>query len=183
MHFQDSLPTQPIPTLEDTLGRFLSSAKPLLSESDYTATAAVVEEFKATEGPVLHQELLTMSKGQWKGSSYVSEPWFDMYLKNRAPLPININPQLTFLDDPTPGKGDQAIRAASLVSSSLRFFRTLRDEQLEPHIFHTKPKSSKTSFFNTVLSHTPKFAAFPMGYLFGVSQATHLVPGKVRQHI
>lgn len=27
-------------------------------------------------------------------SSYVSEPWFDMYLESRDSLPINVNPQV-----------------------------------------------------------------------------------------
>jgi carnitine O-palmitoyltransferase 2 len=38
---------------------------------------------------------------QARYSSFISEPWFDMYLSNRQELPLNINPQLTFKDDPT----------------------------------------------------------------------------------
>jgi hypothetical protein len=40
-------------------------------------------------------------------SSFITDAWFDMYLCNRDPLPININPQLTFHDDPIPGKNKQ----------------------------------------------------------------------------
>jgi len=37
-----------------------------------------------------------------------------MYLTNRDPLPININPQLTFHDDPIPSKNNQVrLRACS----------------------------------------------------------------------
>ena len=46
MHFQNSLPTQPIPSLQDTLARFLQSAKPLLSAADYERTKTIVNEFE-----------------------------------------------------------------------------------------------------------------------------------------
>ena len=54
-----------------------------------------------------------------------------MYLENRDPLPININPQLTWKPDPNPAKMNQAQRAASLLASTVRFKRTLRDGHLK----------------------------------------------------
>ena len=60
-----------------------------------------------------------------------AEPWFDMYLENRDPLAININPQLTWQPDPNPEKMNQVQRASSLIASSIRFYRTLRDGHLE----------------------------------------------------
>ena len=42
------------------------------------------------------------------------------------------------------------MRAASLVHSSARFHRTLRDLRLSPDIFHTKPELSKTEKFDLV---------------------------------
>ena len=32
-------------------------------------------------------------------AAYISAPWFDMYLRDRAPLLLNYNPQLTFQDE------------------------------------------------------------------------------------
>ena len=34
--------------------------------------------------------------------SIFSEPWFDMYLKDRRPVSLNHNPFITFTDDPNP---------------------------------------------------------------------------------
>ena len=81
-----------------------------------------------------------------------------------------MNPQLTFLDDTAPdgAKAGQAVRAASLVSSSVRFYRTMRDGQLEPHIFHMKPEKSKTQFFDHLLAFTPQQISFYVGVLFSV---------------
>ena len=83
-----------------------------------------------------------------KYSSFICDFWFDMYLENRDPIALNVNPQvvhliqcvhlhntptqLTFLDDPVAAKNTQLVRASNLLASSVKFFRTLRDEQLEP---------------------------------------------------
>eukprot|EP00292_Cryptomonas_paramecium_P034348 CAMPEP_0113723348 /NCGR_PEP_ID=MMETSP0038_2-20120614/38365_1 /TAXON_ID=2898 /ORGANISM="Cryptomonas paramecium" /LENGTH=200 /DNA_ID=CAMNT_0000652911 /DNA_START=185 /DNA_END=783 /DNA_ORIENTATION=- /assembly_acc=CAM_ASM_000170 len=104
-----------------------------------------------------------------------------MYLENRSPLILNINPQLTFIPDPDPVKMDWAMRAATLIWSSVRFYKTLADEQLEPDIFHTKAcmgGSGKGFFkflngrggdegFKLVCSSIPKPFAFYGAYLYG----------------
>ena len=41
-------------------------------------------------------------------------------------------PQITFLDDPNPEKNDQLTRTTNLLVSAVKFYRTLRDKQLEP---------------------------------------------------
>jgi len=117
--------------------------------------------------------------------SAAQEPWSLMYLEGRDSLPINVSPQLTFKDDPVPAKNEQATRAASLVSASVAFFRTLRDEKLKPDIYHRKPSRSQTGMYEKVLSRTPAplawfvsfalFQAFPLdmsqyGHLFRSSR-------------
>ena len=90
-----------------------------------------------------------------------------MYLKFRDPLPINMNPQMTFKDDPVNDKNTQSARAASLITASVGFFRTLRDEQLEPDIFHTKPKKSETAWFKQAVKATPRKLSWFVGFAFG----------------
>lgn len=67
-----------------------------------------------------------------------------MYYRFREPLPLNMNPQLTMRDDPDPAKHNQVARTASLIHASVAFYRTLRDRQLIPDLYHTKPTKSKT---------------------------------------
>ncbi len=43
-------------------------------------------------------------------TSYISEMWFDMYLENRDPFPLNVTPQLTWKDDDDPDKNEQVRR-------------------------------------------------------------------------
>ena len=159
-HFQDSLPRLPLPTLEDTLRRYKLSARPLLDDADYKATEAAVDDFAHSQGPDLHAQLSTLRDTTHRDSSYISEPWFDMYLENRSPVAVHINPALTWIDDPGAGKSDQAVRAASLISSSLAFFRTMRDGHLRPDIVHFKPHISETGTWENAMKWVPRQVSF-----------------------
>ena len=45
MHFQESLPRLPIPSLTGTGERYLSALRPLLTDEDYFNTEKLVKEF------------------------------------------------------------------------------------------------------------------------------------------
>mmetsp|Transcript_10075 Transcript_10075/g.12103 ORF Transcript_10075/g.12103 Transcript_10075/m.12103 type:complete len:652 (-) Transcript_10075:26-1981(-) len=164
-HFQDSLPKLPVPKLEDTLERYKYFAQPVVSEATFDTTSKLCDSFLNGEGKALQEELVAKDKAKY--SSFISEPWFDMYLKSRDPLMINVNPQLTFNDAPDSSRMDQASRAATLVTSSARFYRTLKDEKLSPDIFHTKPKDSETDRYKTLMKWIPRKFAFYGSYYYG----------------
>lgn len=69
-------------------------------------------------------------------SSKASNTQQTTHCDDRQELPLNINPQLTFKDDPT--KTTAASRTAALIYSSCRFYKTLNDSKLEPDMFHTQ---------------------------------------------
>ena len=164
-HFQASLPKMPLPTLEDTISRYRYFANPMVPDKDdWAATQAATEEF-LTSGASLQKELEEINDANY--TSWISKHWFDMYLETRDALMINVTPQLTFKDEENPRKMEQATRAANLVVSSVRFYQTLRDEQLEPDIFHTKPEKSKTSLFESAVSLIPEKFSFYGAYLAG----------------
>ncbi|XP_055539996.1 carnitine O-palmitoyltransferase 2, mitochondrial [Wyeomyia smithii] len=183
LHFQASLPRLPIPKLEKTCERYLVAQKPLLIEEAFQKTKDNVNRFSATMGPKL-QQLLKEKDSKNKHTSYISEPWFDMYLRDRVPLPINYNPLLLMNPDPRPAYNDQLIRTTNLVISSLRFMKSLRAQLLEPEVFHLNPAKSDTHTFRTITSLAPSiistyvayaFKAFPLdmsqyGGLFGATR-------------
>jgi carnitine O-palmitoyltransferase 2 len=73
----------------------------------------------------LHNDLVAQDK-VLKQTSYISAPWFEMYLRDRNPLPINTNPALVFVEDDTvmiklPKSRWQLARTTNLLVSSLRF--------------------------------------------------------------
>ncbi|KAK7102205.1 carnitine O-palmitoyltransferase 2, mitochondrial-like [Littorina saxatilis] len=164
-HFQKSLPRLPVPKLEKTCERFLKSLTPLVSAEQHAKTADVLSRFQQNEGQVLHQELVEQNKRD-KHTSYISGPWFDMYLKDRRPIVMTHNPFVAFNDDPRPEYNTQLLRAANLVVSSARFLRSLKDEVLEPEVYHLNPKKSDTESFRRFVRMLPESLSWYGAYWY-----------------
>lgn len=67
----------------------------------------------------LNQKLVAQDKAN-KYTSYITDPWFDMYLRDRQPILLNYNPFISYVDDPKPQYNDQTIRAANFLISAIR---------------------------------------------------------------
>ncbi|TKR81544.1 hypothetical protein L596_015397 [Steinernema carpocapsae] len=180
-HFQKSLRRLPIPKLDKTCDRYLAAVKAIFSEEDYKNTEKIVRVFQDGEGEELQKSLIAMDNEN-KHTSYISEPWFDMYLRSRVPVPVNFNPFMVYAADPNPSYNTQAIRATNFIISFARFKRSLDSNLLNPEVFHLNPKKSDTKFFRTVCRSLPSnlswfgavaFKAFPLD----MSQYTSLFNG------
>ncbi|XP_050077227.1 carnitine O-palmitoyltransferase 2, mitochondrial isoform X2 [Anopheles maculipalpis] len=165
LHFQPSLPRLPIPELEKTCARYLAAQQPLLAPDAFDRTKQAVQQFAQTDGPNL-QALLKEFDAKNKHTSYISEPWFDMYLRDRIPLPLNYNPLLMMNPDPRPEYNEPVLRTTNLVISSLRFMKSLRAKTLEPEVFHMNPAKSDTAMFRTVTSLMPSIISTYVAYTF-----------------
>lgn len=178
MHFQASLPRLPIPKLEDSCRKYLDAQKPLLNEEQFEFTKSCVNKFLESEGRTLHKELLNIDKKN-RHTSYISEYWFDMYLRDRQPLPINYNPMIVYSQETDERYNDQLVKATNLVVSSIRFLKSLRAGILEPEVFHLNPKKSNTEFFRTFTGMLPSwiswYGAFALkAYPLDMSQYANL---------
>ncbi|CAB3409899.1 unnamed protein product [Caenorhabditis bovis] len=169
-HFQKSLRRLPIPKLQDSVNRFLASAKVVLRSDVYEKTEKSIREFEKNEGPALQSGLLEYDKNH-KDTSYISEPWFDMYLRARVPVAVNYNPFMMYAPDPDPKFNHQLTRATNLAISYARIKRSLDENVLAPEVFHLNPKKSDTKLFRTVCKTLPPslswfgavaFKAFPL---------------------
>ncbi|XP_047103085.1 carnitine O-palmitoyltransferase 2, mitochondrial [Schistocerca piceifrons] len=164
-HFQPSLPRLPVPKLEDTCARYLAAQQPLLLQNEFEMTKKYVSDFAANEGKQLHEELKETDHRN-KHTSYISEPWSDMYLKDRVPLPINYNPLIVYVNEENSEYNTQVIRASNLLISSLRFMRSLKTETLDPEVFHLNPKKSDTDLFRRVCRLLPSSVSWYGAYMF-----------------
>uniref|UniRef100_A0A7E4V5U4 Carn_acyltransf domain-containing protein n=1 Tax=Panagrellus redivivus TaxID=6233 RepID=A0A7E4V5U4_PANRE len=180
-HFQKSLRRLPIPKLEDSARRYLNAVKAVVSEAEFKEAEKTVKQLLEGDGPELQKELLAFDKLN-KHTSYVSEPWFDMYLKSRVPVPVNFNPFMMFAPEKEAKYNDQLSRATNFAISCARFKRALDAEVLAPEVFHLNPKKSDTDLFRTVCRLLPSnvswfgavaFKAFPLD----MSQYTSLFGG------
>ena len=118
-YFQPSLFRLPIPKLEESCSRYLATQKQLLSQEQYLCTEEKVKAFLSNEGQYLHKKLLTRDKAH-RETSYISGPWFDMYLKDRRPVSFTHNPGISLINDPRPEFNNTALRAANTIVSILR---------------------------------------------------------------
>lgn len=165
MHFQPSLPRLPIPKLEDSCERYLASQRPILSNDAYSKTEKYVHKFRDSIGKELQSTLVSNDKKN-KHTSYISELWFDMYLRDRKPLPLNYNPVLVFNNDDRPLYNNQLVKTSNLIISSLRFFKSLQANILEPDVFHMNPRKSDTPAFRRVCAMVPKEISWYAAYLY-----------------
>jgi carnitine O-palmitoyltransferase 2 len=165
LHFQSALPRLPIPELKLTCDRYLAAQRPLLIDESYRKTEANVQRFKEGVGKQL-QKILKDYDNKNKDTSYISELWFDKYLKSRSSLPINCNPVLVLNNDDKPEYSTQLIRTSNLIISSLRFYRTLKSELLHPDIYHLNPKKSDTEKLRYLVSKLPPKLAYVCSYFY-----------------
>lgn len=67
---QESLPKLPIPDLESTMKKYLSSLDPLQTAREHADSERAVAEFLRTTGPDLQEKLKAYSEGQ---TSYIEQ--------------------------------------------------------------------------------------------------------------
>uniref|UniRef100_A0A3Q1CY03 Carnitine O-palmitoyltransferase 2, mitochondrial n=2 Tax=Amphiprion ocellaris TaxID=80972 RepID=A0A3Q1CY03_AMPOC len=164
MHYQKSLPRLPVPKLEDTIRRYLAAQRPLLDDEQYRTTEKHAQDFQNGVGKQLHEELVAQDKNN-KHTSYISGPWFDMYLSARDSVVLNFNPFMSFNPDPKTEYNDQLVRATNMVSSAVRFMKTLRAGLLEPEVFHLNPAKSDTDSFKNLIRWVPSSLSWYGAYM------------------
>lgn len=164
MHYQKSLPRLPVPKLEDTIRRYLAAQKPLLDEEQFKTTEKLALDFQNGVGKQLHEDLVAQDKNN-KHTSYISAPWFDMYLSSRDSVVLNSNPFMSFNPDPKTEFNDQLVRSTNMVCSAVRFMKTLRGGLLEPEVFHLNPAKSDTDGFKKFIRWVPSSLSWYGAYM------------------
>ncbi|CAL1705975.1 unnamed protein product [Somion occarium] len=133
---QQELPKLPIPPLEETLNRYLRALEGLQDPEAHETTKKSVEEFLNGEGPMIQERLKKWAESK---ASYIEDFWYESYLSHSDPVVLALNPFFVLENDPTPDRGSQLPRAASLIVSSLGFIHDLRVGMLEPDTIRGVP--------------------------------------------
>ena len=140
---QTELPRLPIPTLDETLNKFVEVMKALQSPKEQDETKAIVEDFRRGDGPEL-QDLLIEYERQGRENntlgSYVESFWNDSYLAPDQSVVLNLNPYFVLEEGPDPKIAkDQIRRAAALTFASVKLASLLKHHTLAPDVFKGKP--------------------------------------------
>ncbi|KAG5684913.1 hypothetical protein PVAND_014123 [Polypedilum vanderplanki] len=127
--FQSSLPRLPLPSVNDTMTRWLRSVRPLVDDATYEKFVREAAEFEKGIGKKLQRYLILKS---WWSTNYVSDWWEEyVYLRGRSPLCVNSNFYGVDAIFTHPSK-IQAARAGSVVNLLLQFRRSIDRQELEP---------------------------------------------------
>ncbi|XP_075229002.1 carnitine O-palmitoyltransferase whd isoform X2 [Lycorma delicatula] len=127
--YQGSLPRLPLPSVRNTMQRYLRSVCPLLDDVQYSRMERLAYEFENGIAVKL-QRYLTLKS--WWSTNYVSDWWEEyVYLRGRSPLIINSNFYGidAILMHPT---HIQAARAATIIHTALQYRRLIERQELEP---------------------------------------------------
>ncbi|PCH35943.1 acyltransferase ChoActase/COT/CPT [Wolfiporia cocos MD-104 SS10] len=152
---QNELPRLPIPPLEDTCRRYLAALEGLQDAKEHERTRRAVEDFLQNDGPMWQERLEKYAEDK---ASYIEEFWYESYLSHSDPVVLALNPFFVLENDPTPDRGSQLPRAASLIISSLGFIHDLRTGVLEPDSLRGTPldMDQYTRLFGTARIPTEK---------------------------
>uniref|UniRef100_A0A8C7MVF8 Carnitine O-palmitoyltransferase 1, muscle isoform n=1 Tax=Oncorhynchus kisutch TaxID=8019 RepID=A0A8C7MVF8_ONCKI len=127
--FQTSLPRLPVPSVDDTITRYLESVRPLLDDEQYNQMEVVANDFKKDQAPKLQKYLILKS---WWATNYVSDWWEEyIYLRGRSPIMVNSNFYSMDLLYVTPTHR-QAARAGNVVHAMLQYRRKLERGEHAP---------------------------------------------------
>uniref|UniRef100_A0A674NVJ6 Carnitine O-palmitoyltransferase 1, muscle isoform n=1 Tax=Takifugu rubripes TaxID=31033 RepID=A0A674NVJ6_TAKRU len=147
--FQASLPRLPVPSVDDTIHRYLESVRPLLVSDEYDQMVTLAKEFKDSKAAQLQRYLILKS---WWATNYVSDWWEEyIYLRSRSPIMVNSNFYIMDLLYITPTHR-QAARAGNMVHAMLQYRRKLeRGEHAPLRALGTVPMCSTQMerMFNT----------------------------------
>lgn len=129
--YQDSLPSLPIPPLEESLKKYLESVKPFANEEEYKKTEEIVQKFQNGIGAELHQKLLERAKGK---RNWLEEWWLNVaYLDVRIPSQLNVNfagPSPHFEHYWPPKEGTHLERGSIILWHNLNYWQLLRKEKV-----------------------------------------------------
>ncbi|KAL7831026.1 hypothetical protein SRHO_G00305280 [Serrasalmus rhombeus] len=134
--FQTSLPNLPVPSVKDTMKRYLESVRPLLDDEEYRRMEELALDFQKNLGPKLQWYLKL--KSLW-ATNYVSDWWEEyVYLRSRSPIMVNSNYYVMDFRHTFPLQC-QAARAGNTIHSIMLYRRKLDRAQIKP--FFALPKT------------------------------------------
>ena len=126
--FQGSLPRLSVPTVDETVQRYLKSVRPIYDDATFEEVEKEAKEFENGISSKLQRYLVLKS---WWADNYYSDWWEEYaYLKSREPLMYGSNYYGSdTIDPPT---NNQAARAGNLVNLVLRFREKITHQVLPP---------------------------------------------------
>ncbi|KAJ1988385.1 Carnitine O-acetyltransferase mitochondrial [Coemansia spiralis] len=153
--FQSQLPQLPVPSLEETLPKYLKTVEPLLSKESFAKTKKIVEEFgQSAQGKELQRRLEARAAEPGR-VNWLEEWWNDLsYMGYRDPVVPYVSYFYAYKDDKLRRKASQ--RAAAIVRAAWEFRRQVATGELSPEMARTTPLCSHSYNYMFNATRIPK---------------------------
>lgn len=163
---QASLPTLPVPTLQETLSKYLRTVQPLVTEDEWAMTKKKVDAFlHEGVGNTLQARLLERAEKTNKTSSWLYDWWNEYaYFGYRDPTVIHVNYFFHFQDDPR--RTCPLARSASLIQAIVAFREKVVTQTLEPEMARHAPLCS---IQYQAMFHACRIPSKPSDHVLGYS--------------
>ncbi|KAJ2761282.1 Carnitine O-acetyltransferase mitochondrial [Coemansia sp. BCRC 34490] len=139
--FQAQLPRLPVPSLDETLPKYLKTLEPLLSKEKLAKTKKTVEEFaQSAQGKELQRRLEARASEPGR-VNWLAEWWNDLsYMGYRDPVVPYVSYFYAYKDDKL--RREPTKRAAAIVRAAWEFRRQVSTGELAPEMARTTPLCS-----------------------------------------
>lgn len=141
--YQDSLPSLPVPPLNDTLNLYKESIKPLYAngenDEEFIKYSQIIDDFgNSIEGKELQSKLIEFSNDK---RNWLSEFWDNYaYLDYRDPVSPFVSYFFSHKIIPNSKiENDQILKSTVLTLNILKFMKSIEDESLEPELIKNNP--------------------------------------------
>ena len=137
---QSSLPRLPVPSLRQTIDKYLYYVKGMITREAFQNTEKIANQFAiSAEGQKLHSYVEQMAHNP-RIANWLERWWSDAYLKDRFSCGVYVSPILTMtMHSNTAVNSDSCVRAALLIKHSVELKYMIEQQKLEPKLHKGEP--------------------------------------------
>ncbi|CAI2356375.1 unnamed protein product [Caenorhabditis sp. 36 PRJEB53466] len=137
--YQNSLPSLPLPGLEDTIDKYLKALIPVISNEELTTVTDIAQKFANSQGGHKMQAFLETRSESLK--NWLEDWWYDAYTTNRGTL-LTQNMGAIIPKSFGPNSSQVGI-AAQIIHHIMSYWNLVRQEKIEI----TKSRGTKWDMF------------------------------------
>lgn len=131
------LKSLPLPSLDQTIEKYLEWVEPILSPEDFHKTKILAERFLDTDGPVLQKKLENWANDN--SGDWLKPLWHNMYLDIRDPLCINVNYFIKLMTSHLRDKYAATEIAGVIITKLFQIYDSIVKDEFEPETIGDTP--------------------------------------------
>lgn len=141
------MPHLPVPPLQQSLGKYLKTIRPLVSDDAFDQTQKIVSEFGQPGGEGEKLQKMVEKRAETR-DNWLSDWWLEhAYLRARSPIVIHYSPSVSFPRYPFQGVEGQLRQAAHVISAVISYKKMI-DKRAVPLEHMGKDQLCMEQYYN-----------------------------------